>query len=634
MSLQAGMWNFDDEPIDRNLLRKLGSSAGTDAPDGETSFVNGAVGLTYGAFCTTPEARSETQPFVSPRGYVITWDGRLDNREELITQLDRHLSTDHTDVAIVAAAFERWGEACLHKFIGEWALCSWDPTEKTLILSRDYAATRSLYYYLTQSRLYWCTRLATMVLQTGASFTLDEDYIASYLTTFPEACLTPYKEIRGVPPGKFVKIRKANLTIGKYWPFEPQLRIRYKTDAEYEEHFRYVFRQAVRRRLRSHHPILADLSGGFDSSAIVCMADDIISHEGAPSPRVDTMSYYDQSEPDADDFEYLTTVEQYRGRSGIHVDLERFGSAFITEYSEFVPAPCLELVKEIKTARLNALQKGGYRVSLSGIGGDELNGQAAEFRVQLADLIVQLRLRDFAKQLNTWSLLLRRPWIQLLFQVLLQVSPLPIRTRFTKQARVEPWINETFARRHELARLQLGATKDVRFRLPSEREREETLSSLANQMAGHQPSFEEKRYPYLDRDFVEFVTSIPGDQLLRPGQRRSLMRRALAGILPPQLLLRRTKAAGGRCFMTLMEQNWARLESTFESSYLEHLGYIKQPHFSNALRELKCGNMPVYVVRLVRALAVELWLRDTACRGVVFAAPNELSSLQSNVGMP
>jgi hypothetical protein len=112
------------------------------------------------------------------------------------------------------------------------------------------------------------------------------------------------------------------------------------------------------------------------------------------------------------------------------------------------------------------------------------------------------------------------------------------------------------------------------------------------------------------------------------------MRRALAGILPPQLLLRRTKAAGGRCFMTLMEQNWARLESTFESSYLEHLGYIKQPHFSNALRELKCGNMPVYVVRLVRALAVELWLRDTACRGVVFAAPNELSSLQSNVGMP
>src|SRR6202021_1952288 len=98
----------------------------------------------------------------------------------------------------------------------------------------------------------------------------------------------PYREIREAPPGQFVRIRNSEAMIERYWRFSPNSRLRYKTDAEYEEHFRHVFRQSVQRRLRSNSPILAELSGGLDSSSIVCVADDIMAKEGAEKPRLDT----------------------------------------------------------------------------------------------------------------------------------------------------------------------------------------------------------------------------------------------------------------------------------------------------------------------------------------------------------
>jgi asparagine synthase (glutamine-hydrolysing) len=85
--------------------------------------------------------------------------------------------------------------------------------------------------------------------------------------------------------------------VTKFWDFDPAKSTRYRTDAEYEEHFRDVFAQAVGRRLRSDSPVLAELSGGMDSSSIVCMADEIARHEPGGARRVETVSYYDDSEP-------------------------------------------------------------------------------------------------------------------------------------------------------------------------------------------------------------------------------------------------------------------------------------------------------------------------------------------------
>src|SRR6185437_3813883 len=203
----------------------------------------------------------EKQPHISNSGAVITWDGRLDNRGELIRELADVLTTDSTDVEIVAAAYEEWGEKSFAKLTGDWAIAIWNPTIRSLILAKDVIGTRHLYYAVEESGITWSTILDPIVLLAGRKFQLCEEYIAGWLGFFPATHLTPYIGVDSVPPSSFVRLQPGRREVKKYWDFDPHKRIRYRTDAEYEEHFRVVFAEAVRRRLRSDSPILAELSG-------------------------------------------------------------------------------------------------------------------------------------------------------------------------------------------------------------------------------------------------------------------------------------------------------------------------------------------------------------------------------------
>ncbi len=616
MSVQAGIWNLDEESVNCELLIRISQSIAEYGPDGEKTYLHGPVGMVYRPFHTTFESRLEHQPNVSGSGKVIMWDGRLDNGAELIPQLCNDLTDDRTDVAIVSAAFDRWGTDCFSKLTGDWAFSLWDPIEKELILARDYVGTRNLFYYSKPNRIIWCSHLVALAL-CGDQFTVCDEYVAGFFAFHPEAQLTPYREIHSVCPGEFVRIHNGKTDVAKFWAFNPRHRIRYKTDGEYEEHFRVVFRQAVRRRLRTDSPVLTELSGGLDSSSIVCMADQIVATDGAEARMVDTFSAFDREDPDEDDFLYFTKVEERRGRIGYHAELEEMGESFSIQYRNFPPIPFLGERQEMKAARAEAIKRGRYRVVLSGTGGDELLGQATDPRMYMADLLVQLRLRELSRQLMAWSLLIRCPWIGLLFQSVLWIAPKAIRTRFTTVAKVEPWIDNKFARRHSLSDLMLDAPKASWHMLPSIRECMHTITAMGRQLTNTVPSTYEVRYPYLDQTLAEFLISIPIDQLLKPGERRSLMRRALANLLPPEVLSRRTKAGSKRCYFVTLRKHWNEFDAILKSPLVSRLGYVNQPRFCRALLEMKNGQVPPTFVRLLRGLVLEYWIREALARGVI-----------------
>src|SRR3982074_503238 len=153
---------------------------------------------------------------------------------------------------------------------------------------------------------------------------------------FPAVHLTPYVGIHAVPPSPFVLLPPATHVVRKYWDFDPEKRIRYRTDAGYEEHFRAVFATAVQRRLRSDRPVLAELSGGRESSAIVCMADIVIARGDAETPRLDTLSWYDGLDPALDERPFLTKVEEKRGRTGWHIDTSELESTTATSQRSII----------------------------------------------------------------------------------------------------------------------------------------------------------------------------------------------------------------------------------------------------------------------------------------------------------
>src|SRR5260370_5312536 len=372
MSGKEGICYFDGRSVSQVFLTRLAESTGQVRPDGCGQYISHYAAMVHSAFHTTQESRVESQPLRSSRGFVMTLDGRLDNRDELIEELGDPLKPDSTDLNIVAAAFDRWESGVLAKLIGDWALSVWDPRAKELLLARDYVGVRHLYYYATPQSVLWCTLLASLLAIAERQFTLNDEYIAGYLALWPEAHLTPYREIHSVPPGGFVRILQGKTTIHSYWAFRPKSSIRYKTDAEYEGHFRHLFRQAVRLTLRSDKPILAELSEGLDSYSIVCMADDIFAKENIQTPRIDTISYYDPGEPSADDFYYLSKVEEKRGTVGYHIDLGEYAPSFFPDsYSRANVPGTLRRVQELSVEQFKFMQRGGHRDVLSGIGGDE-----------------------------------------------------------------------------------------------------------------------------------------------------------------------------------------------------------------------------------------------------------------------
>lgn len=573
--------------------------------------------MLYRPFHTSCESRLERQPHVFAAGKVITWDGRLDNRGELMHLLGEEATDEQTDMGIVISAFDRWGIDCFSRLVGDWALALWDPGPKALILATDYAGIRHLFYHARPRRVTWCTSLAALVVS-GGNFSLCDEYIAGYLATYAEPHLTPYKEIHAVPPGCYVHFRDGQATICRYWTFNPQFRTRYKNDGEYEEHFRHVFRNAVRRRLRADSPILAELSGGLDSSSIVCMADDILAKGEANAPRLDTLSFCDAKEPGESDQLYIAKVEKKRGQPGHHVDRGQYQCDFISD--RFSPVPlCLAGGKALEKDLTVHMQNGGYRVVLSGVGGDELLGGVPDPSPLLADLILHLRVRQLATELMAWSLAKRRPWVQLLSQAITLFLPAPIRARLTKTAVIAPWIDRRFARWGRLSVRQLGQLDYSRVWLPSRRSYAQAFSGLVRQMAYTPPALggaEERRYPYLDQTLVEFLFSIPHSQLLRPGERRSLMRRALRGLLPPEVLFRKGKGRAARSFIVNLLNKRGELEKLFEDPMSSRLGYIDHSRFLDSLGAAVNGEAP-QLVRMLKTASLESWLQQLFDRGVL-----------------
>src|SRR6267378_1294314 len=146
-----------------------------------------------------------------------------------------------------------------------------------------------------------------------------------------------------------------------------------------------------------------------------------------------------------------------------------------------------------------------------------------------------------------------------------------------------------------------------------------TLDMLRRQLAcGSIPSRppHEKWYPYLDRDLLEFMYATPREQLVRPGQRRSLMRRALVGIVPDELLNRKRKAFVARGPRMGIAAEWPRLLELGQHMLVTPLGIADSTRFVESLQKARQG-ADVPLVTIMRTLSIELWLRNLATNHVL-----------------
>lgn len=612
MSIIFGIRRPQERTATHQEMHILASATQRYAPDGTFLKTYGAIGMGFQPYHTHLRSRLEQQPVLDSFGNMLVLDGRLDNWEDLRRKLDigNHAVTDST---IVLEAFFRWQEDCFSHFIGDWALALWAASEHVLYLARDHAGTRTLYFHYAGETVTWSTYLETLV-DPGKQPNLDEDYIACYLGSQPIRDLTPYRDVRAVPPAHYIVFRGGTLTRAKHWEWMGKKQLRYKTDAAYDEHFLSLFQQAVGRRAEPDTPVVAELSGGMDSSSIVCMSDYCRSLCGS-TDLVDTISYYRDCEPNWDELPYFSLVEAKRGRTGTHIDVSLSEPTFRLSPSESGsylfpanPHTAIEMERKFQSAMISRQ----FRAVLSGIGGDELLGGVPTLLPELAEHLVSGNFNRLLKHALQSCLASRTSFIRLLAETASFTFRLYYEQPLKKQD-LPRWLSP---RLYDCcsARQRQDVTKVNRFGLSPN-----TICcglawwSILETFPHLHPMYlsrYEFRYPYLDRDLVEYLHQIPRGQLVRPGRRRQLMRRALRQIVPTEILERRRKAFVVRDPLLLIQREHAGIRTLLDTGWLASNGYIDQCATSVAIDRIITGADFTLWPGVLKAATFELWLRS------------------------
>jgi asparagine synthase (glutamine-hydrolysing) len=613
MSVILGVVKAAGQSVEKRELLNLARLTQKHAPDGTFVYARGHIGMGFQPYHTHQRSNLETLPLVDIHGNMLVFDGRLDNHADLCDLLKLR-EAEVPDSCIVLKAYEYWGQDCFSQLIGDWALALWSDSERALYLARDHAGTRSLYFEHSNGRILWSTYLETFFID-RQTFELDEDFAALYFTCQPTRELTPYKGIKAVPASHYLQFRNDALISKAHWHWIVKGSIVYDTDAQYEEHFLQLFRRSVQRRTGPGAPILAQLSGGMDSSSIVCMSDHIRRALNPPMGLLETVSYYDNSEPNWNEFPFFAAVEASRGKTGLHLDAShgerKIIAQHLTDSLRLWPG-AHSYRSDIEALLHKALKGHNVRAVLSGLGGDEVLGGVPTPFPELADLMVKGELRSLSSSSIEWCLSNRVHLLHILFKTLYFTYGLYFTGRSAPKT-VPPWLNRQI-RDRSAGDPAVGTIWDrLHCPLPSKLANGYAWWSIQETLPTRLLSNEERleyRYPYLDRNLVEFLFSIPRRQLVEPGRRRSLMRRALKNIVPTEILERRRKAYVIRGPMNLIcrERDW--LTAQFRSLRSVDLGLVDSSSLPTVLDSIATKADPKWLPYLSRLIDFELWLRS------------------------
>jgi asparagine synthase (glutamine-hydrolysing) len=543
----------------------------------------------------------------------LAWDGRLDNRRDLAEALGAEPGA--SDLDLLARAYERWGTGFPARVVGDFALALWDGRERRLVLARDPFGTRPLFYARRNGGIVWASTLRALRAAGVDLGEIEEEWIAGYFSRSIDPALTPWRNARAVPPGCTVILSEGEVRTVRWWRLDAVHPLRLGSDAEYEELFRELFLTAVRRRLRTAKPVTAELSGGLDSSSIVCAADHLLRLGAAEAPDLFTVSHVYERSASADERPYIKKVETRTGRRHRHVlESEAPRLAGLTADALDVPSPSA-CFRELHRAVFEFMGDNGSRVLLSGLGGDHLLISEVPVPFPLADLLQARELRAFFPALRHWRNELDKPYPQILWEgALCPLLPRPMRLRLAPlPLPIPPWLDRGFVRRWDLA-ARFAAAVDVEgdFPQPGKRLQAGAVRSVVRALCWMYDRWDypvEVAYPFLDRDLVELCLGVPGDQLVRPGETRSLLRRSLAGLLPPAIARRRDKRGPDEAVLRAFAERWHEIKDLADEPRAAARGWIDPAAFRQALREARFGKAGDHLPGLLPSLALEAWLR-------------------------
>lgn len=560
--------------------------------------------------------------FQTPGHSVCLWDGRIDNREDLLGHTG--LSPDCSDAALILASFRKTGIDGLHRIVGDWSLCIWDADRREVVLASDFAGIRPLYYRRSETALYWSSSVADVVRWTGVT-ELDESYAASFLFRGRAPGRTPYAGILPVPAGQAVVIDRNRILNRAFWSLPLHRETRYRDERQYEERLLELFRESVCARLGKDAPTCAELSGGLDSSSVVSMASCLRRELPGDPPDLITFTYI--HEKSADERFYLE-VERACQVSSCHLDLHQYPAA---EAGRMGALPGLWEPRFQGLARKMAAL--GAAVLLTGQFGDFVMGNTLDDIGQVAEWLAKGRFGKAVRTAYAWGRAMQAPIYPILWRSLREayfnwipstslsasVGAMPVSA--------EDSLSERWRPRLESMDRERLADDPARHAPPGRRRRfRAAAEALQSRILQTPEALQHLSYthPYAHRPLLEFMLTIPAEIVAAPGQPRRLMRRAFASLLPPLVLKRNSKAFYEETYRdALVPMATALLKDSREIQLVER-GYIDRRSLTSRLEKFNQG-LDCNAVQLRQILLLEFWLRQRIASSPSPARSSELA---------
>lgn len=632
-----GLYHLDGRPADPADLKRMVEVSRHRGPDGQGVWCDGPVGLGQVILRTTGAGRRGRLPFVDElAGLVLAGDVRLDNRDELLATfgLDARRGPGCADGELILRAYRAWGQACVERLAGDFAFALWDAARRVLFCGRDRMGVKPLYYYLSDRLFAAASEIKALLCLPEVPRRLDEARVVDYLLpAFHDTARTFYRGVLRLPPAHTMVVGAGGPCPlpRRYWSAEDAPEVRHRSDAAYAEHFRVLFARAVRARLRGEGPVAAALSGGLDSSAIACTARDILADEGRLPLHTFTAIFPGLPEADGrrvDERKYVDAVVATGGFEHHFVEADGVGplddaTTVVRQIDEANHAPNLY----IHRALYAQARRHGARVFLDGVDGDttvshglaylaELAGRG-RFRRMAAETIAITRRtgRRHNPARVAWDYGLR-PLVPV--AAVGALRKLPGRSRGRVPGRL--LLNPGFARRagaEDRARAASADTVEV-----AGTAREDHRQGLASGLIPHVLEVADKaaaafavepRYPFFDHRLIEFCLGLPGDQKLRAGWTRFILRSAMAGILPEAVRRRTDKANLTPAFTRgLIEHDRAAMEEVILRDGRLLGEYVDLPSLRETLgRFVSTGGASAPdALALFRAVNLGFWLRE------------------------
>ena len=292
----AGIVSIRGKPVEPAEISHLTNLMAHRGPDGAGIWFSADrnVALGHRRLAIIDPGEGGYQPMSSADGrYLIVYNGEIYNFLELRRELEAQGASFRTesDTEVILAAWRTWQEGMLSRFNGMWALAIFDTRTKDLFLARDRFGIKPLLYAMSPERLVFASEQRALVRSGLISTSIDVEVARRLMLDafgVEGSERTLCREVRRLQGGHFMWLRQGRLEVRRWWNTLDHLPSLPKTEAERVERFGELFQDAVALRMRSDVPIGTCLSGGFDSSAVICT---MAAHEKAGMGPRDSSSW-------------------------------------------------------------------------------------------------------------------------------------------------------------------------------------------------------------------------------------------------------------------------------------------------------------------------------------------------------